>query len=667
MSVCGNSPTPPPPPPRNTIHMHLPQATPSAASQTSHPTHHTPDARAQQHSLRRAYSTPSIAFPFPHQAPPSSALSHTSYTSNMSENITRYTPDGTPQSSASRPGSGSSKFPPSFDSPTPHGARYNSAVRMDGIEGAEMLESGDLAGIQPPATFPLPEYPASFMRAEPVPTEETEELQKFLPNDGSVRKYRYGGASCNPWDYMLGDVPDVDYDHPLSSRPARYGPDAKHGCKVRRRFTKRELEALEVLWSIAKSPSKYERQRLGAWLGVKTKHITVWFQNRRQEEKRYSRDGHHDAPPPSRSNRGTFDPVTGKWRPVPASCISGLQPPPDDKIAVVRAISLGDVTRDMWLNKYPSSSGRGITESSRVSPTPMSLAATSRGRTIKNAHSTPLLPRNQSRSLDQVLQARESSFGTGTQKRYRRGSGDFVIKGEGQDRIKEILSLMPSDPPSMGLAESDVEESDEDDGGIDEDVERRKRIKQAKASSILTGLGRATPYDVLASSSRAKMLAKPNNEHPSRNAVLNQLNPNLSHFAPPSNLRKHTLESVATNQPTKRHRSRVTDLHPNPNLHASSRTKDFNRSVSTSALPRSSRVAEDQGSLSSYLPSQLKTPNLGYTRSHSISSSSSRVITPEDVKDKREGPQVRGQARGQEKDQEVIGAAEMLLQLFGGS
>lgn len=321
----------------------------------------------------------------------------------------------------------------------------------------------------------------------------------------------------------------------------------------------------------------------------------------------------------------------------------------------------------MWLNKYPSSSGRGITESSRVSPTPMSLAATSRGRTIKNAHSTPLLPRNQSRSLDQVLQARESSFGTGTQKRYRRGSGDFVIKGEGQDRIKEILSLMPSDPPSMGLAESDVEESDEDDGGIDEDVERRKRIKQAKASSILTGLGRATPYDVLASSSRAKMLAKPNNEHPSRNAVLNQLNPNLSHFAPPSNLRKHTLESVATNQPTKRHRSRVTDLHPNPNLHASSRTKDFNRSVSTSALPRSSRVAEDQGSLSSYLPSQLKTPNLGYTRSHSISSSSSRVITPEDVKDKREGPQVRGQARGQEKDQEVIGAAEMLLQLFGGS
>lgn len=194
----------------------------------------------------------------------------------MSENITRYTPDGTPQSSASRTGGGSNKFPPSFDSPTPHGARYNSAVRMDGIEGAEMLESGDLAGIQPPATFPLPDYPASFMRAEPVPTEETEDLHKFLPNDGSVRKYRYGGASCNPWDYMLGDVPDTDYEHPLSSRPARYGPDAKHGCKVRRRFTKRELEALEVLWSIAKSPSKYERQRLGAWLGVKTKHITVW-------------------------------------------------------------------------------------------------------------------------------------------------------------------------------------------------------------------------------------------------------------------------------------------------------------------------------------------------------------------------------------------------------
>lgn len=350
---------------------------------------------------------------------------------------------------------------------------------------------------------------------------------------------------------------------------------------------------------------------------------------------------------------------------MPASCISGLQPPPDDKIAVVRAISLGDVTRDMWLNKYPSSSGRGMTASARVSPSFVDLSAIPRGRTVKNAHVTPLLPRNQSRSLDQVLQERESSFGTGVQKRYRRGSGEFVIKGEGQDRIREILSLMPSDPPSMGLIESDIEESDEDDGGIDEDAERRKKAKQAKASNTLAGLGRATPYDVLASSSRAKQLAKPNNEQSSRNPVLSQLNPNLSHFPPPSNLRKHTLESVATNQPAKRHRSRVTDLHTNPNLHTASRTKDFNRSISTSALPRSSRVAEHQGS-SSYLPSQLKTPNLGYTRSHSVSSSSSRVITPEDVKYKREGPQARGQIRGQEKDQEVIGAAEMLLQLFGG-
>jgi len=108
-----------------------------------------------------------------------------------------------------------------------------------------------LAGIQPPAPFTGP-YPIGYTNKEPVPSDD---------NDGGddasdlKRPNRQGAASCNPWDYVL-----------VESETGKDGEEGKG--KVRRRFTKRELEALEVLWSISKSPTKYQRQRLGAWLGV---------------------------------------------------------------------------------------------------------------------------------------------------------------------------------------------------------------------------------------------------------------------------------------------------------------------------------------------------------------------------------------------------------------
>ena len=108
-----------------------------------------------------------------------------------------------------------------------------------------------LAGIQPPAPFIGP-YPMGYMNKDPVPSEENDAGD----NDASdlKRSSRQGAASCNPWDYASGEEATRDVE------------DAR--SKVRRRFTKRELEALEVLWSITKSPTKYQRQRLGAWLGV---------------------------------------------------------------------------------------------------------------------------------------------------------------------------------------------------------------------------------------------------------------------------------------------------------------------------------------------------------------------------------------------------------------
>ena len=92
-----------------------------------------------------------------------------------------------------------------------------------------------LAGLKPPARYPGP-LPDSFTRQDPVPGDDDDEEDE---------KKAKGAPSQNPWDYMR-----------------------KLKKKERRRFTKRELEAIETLWWVEKAPNKYQRQRIGAWLGV---------------------------------------------------------------------------------------------------------------------------------------------------------------------------------------------------------------------------------------------------------------------------------------------------------------------------------------------------------------------------------------------------------------
>lgn len=132
-------------------------------------------------------------------------------------------------------------------SPTSSSMPSLSPVTPSGASDASPIK---LAGIQPPAPFIGP-YPIGYINKEPVPAEDN--YGRDDPSD-LRRPNRQGASSCNPWDYVAA---------------AREGEDGEEGKgKVRRRFTKRELEALEVLWSISKSPTKYQRQRLGAWLGV---------------------------------------------------------------------------------------------------------------------------------------------------------------------------------------------------------------------------------------------------------------------------------------------------------------------------------------------------------------------------------------------------------------
>ncbi|WWC62141.1 uncharacterized protein I303_104732 [Kwoniella dejecticola CBS 10117] len=517
----------------------------------------------------------------------------------------------------------------------------------------------DLSGIQPPAPFPGA-YPIAYTRKDPVPADEGE------PESENKRSGRQGAPSWNPWDYVLGEVPGGE--QAPNQTPGK-DEDAK-GNKIRRRFTKRELEALEVLWSISKSPSKYERQRLGAWLGVKTKHITVWFQNRRQEEKRYLREGAPvEPPPPSRSNRGTFDPVTGKWRPVPLSCISGLQPPPEEKSAVVRSISVGDLTRDMYFSQHP--------ELDAHLPTPTPSASNRMYTTQGNI--TPLPKRGNGNSLDQILQAREISFDHNRkrpqhQQPQRRGSveGKSASQGVGQGKFRELLALLPSDPPSMDLSEiAGDDDSEAGDGSIDSESPKRTPLGARGGAMgldrMLNGpsgatLGRATSLDLLASAPRkgkywsSKSVNNGNALQPksingSPSGVLGAINPNVPLDRAKPGM-KHTLPPLSGSASK---RARMDGTRPRPAT--SFKPKDsFSRSQSAAVLetPSANKENVDRG--------EMKTP--GFARSFSFSSSASDgvAITPDNA------VLAKKQTDGTKKEEkEVRDAAEIMLQLLGGS
>ena len=224
-------------------------------------------------------------------------------------------------------------------------------------------------------------------------------------------------------------------------------------------------------------------------------HLTYMtqYQNRRQEEKRHNRDGGSEPQGSSRSNRGTYDPVTGKWRPVPLSCISSLQTPPKAKRRVVRAISVGKITSEMWFEQR----------------TPKECAPPRPSNALQRR---PLL-RIASSSLDNVLHAREKGFGE-TKRMFRR-SGDHGLKCEGEERKREMLALMPTDPPSTDPMDSRGEDTEDAIDPEDEEnlapnplqtVLRFHRPSATTRSTPTAHLGRTSSLDIIASSSRVKRL-----------------------------------------------------------------------------------------------------------------------------------------------------------------
>ncbi|KAK4683814.1 hypothetical protein P7C73_g6405, partial [Tremellales sp. Uapishka_1] len=476
-----------------------------------------------------------------------------------------------------------------------------------------------LHGIQPPTVFPSA-LPDDYLQQRPVPKEDSPVKEVDLTAAKPIRQTK---PSCNPWDYLRLDEEDDD-------EVPEEGEKKRRASKARRRFKPRELEMLELLWSFNTSPMVAQKQRLAAWFGVNTRGVTVWFQNRRQVSKR------HDAGPSTRNlpTAGSWDPHTDEFTTINLSWTS--RPPPPHKLAVVKSVVDGEITRDAYLEQYPSG---------------QSPVARSRKASLK---------RTMSSSLDAVLEARESGFGNGHAKRTKRS---LEVGASAGVEIKDLLALMPSDPPSMDLLELAREgEAEREEGGDDgNDTESTSSSLPSSQSSIskshahpgvglghpsssgLLQLGRATSLDVIASSARAKQLhAQP---HPRAVST-----PEASLEKALRIAMKRLPPATVQPQPFLRHGScsRLPSL-----THRDS----FSRSQSDFELPGLSPSSHSSDA-DSTVPSLEEQPNASAKRIADIQGRN--VYSGASVLD------IKREHGEREMDPEVLGAAEGLVQLLGG-
>ncbi|ODN76946.1 hypothetical protein L202_05512 [Cryptococcus amylolentus CBS 6039] len=184
----------------------------------------------------------------------------------------------------SKPSPSASLPSPAATRTSPHASKYINLPRASSESAIASVSSPSLlklppshtsflAGLQPPATAP-------WSSSEP------EAYLKWVPawwHDESHAEYKLAAIdkkSENEWDYLESAWLD-------NSRSKSLG---------RRRFTTPQLQLLEVQWSLDTCPEKVERQRLARYMGTKTKHVNIWFQNRRQYTKKAQTDGEDPQP-----------------------------------------------------------------------------------------------------------------------------------------------------------------------------------------------------------------------------------------------------------------------------------------------------------------------------------------------------------------------------------
>lgn len=370
----------------------------------------------------------------------------------------------------------------------------------------------ELHELLPPARFPGA-LPAAFLNQGDVPANDNENGDEASANS------RRTLVSCNPWDY----------------RPEDHGKS-----KPRRRFSPGELDMLEILWSISHNPHKWQRQKLARWFGCTTRHLTVWFQNRRQDLKKAETlvqmaESNPDTASRAlaavnRANRGEQAKFSGEQQQVIMDIVSDRLLP------------------EMWFSQQPSGSsptpGAGA-GTQRATPSPTNhmsaLPADRGGRMVAYAPAAiaakpsyppngapvfALKPFRRGFSLDDVCTDREQSMTNRPSARPRPRVETFDELHKNDPRYREaLISMLPSELSSDAI--EPPEDAEDDESNVDEDSPTRKRARHAsqvrapRPTLPAIGLGRpsyaghrprssfgrASSSDVLACSSRARYLA----------------------------------------------------------------------------------------------------------------------------------------------------------------
>lgn len=313
-----------------------------------------------------------------------------------------------------------------------------------------------------------------------------------------------------------------------------------------------------------------------------TRHLTVWFQNRRQDLKKAETlvqmaESNPDTASRAlaavqRANRGE----QAKYSP--------------EQAGVILDIVSDRLLPDMWFSQQPSGSSPTPGHKGSTSPpsaglplperrmpyTPQPLAIAPKPYPLHGgSHSFPLKPIRRGFSLDDVCTDREQSMTHRASPRPRQRVENLESLSKNDPRYREaLISMLPSELSSDAV--EPPEDADDDDSVVDEDSPTRKRARHSTSMraprptlpSVIglgrpphaghrprSSFGRASSSDVLACSSRARYLVNNTSAMPSR-SVTDPVGPRSNSAGPIPRVPEHSRgpSAVVTLAPVDRKR-----------------------------------------------------------------------------------------------------------------
>ncbi|CAK9781100.1 hypothetical protein CC85DRAFT_282538 [Cutaneotrichosporon oleaginosum] len=569
----------------------------------------------------------------------------------------------------------------------------------------------DLHDLLPPAKW-HGQLPPAFLNQGDMPSGG--DANDDTPNGGggggggeptpSSTSTRRALVSCNPWDYKVED----------------------HGKnKPRRRFSPGELDMLEILWSISHNPHKWQRQKLARWFGCTTRHLTVWFQNRRQDLKKAESlavmaESNPDTASRalaalSRANRGEQHKFSPEQSQVIMDIVSDRLHP--DMLLQQQASGSSPTPHSQHLHHHhhhhhhphhhhnnnrgtpsPPSLSQHLSNRSHLAPyTPAPPAIAP--KPLHHGHipgpAFALKPVRRGYSLDDVCADREMSMKHRTPRPRAPLVEGFEHMNKNDPRYRDALvNMLPSELSSDAIEPTE----DDDESALDVDSPTRKRARGSLELSAprptlppiglgrpvhqrhrsRSSFGRASSSDVLACSTRARNLLSSS----SHRAVTDPV-PSRSASAGP------TLPTVPEHQ---RNQAR---LPPLASVTDMGRKRKLSRGGSWSHMltvkhqdsfdrARAESTIEERQSTSSPVPEQTRSPTPteresvsprseeASVKSHSVAPSTTvtklELIAPQGRNIYSFSKELEPEAKrgATEMDENVIEGAQALMELFRG-